>query len=209
MAAPIQPPDALAAAKAALRRELRSARRAHVAALGAAGRARAEAALASVLLPQLRRAQVVAVYAATGAEIRPDALAAALPAAVQIAWPRVSGDHLRFHACAAGELVAGYHGIPEPPATAPEVAPEVVLVPLVGVSRDGWRLGQGGGFYDRTLAALRAASPLRAIGLGWELQLQASIPHTGHDQRLDAIATPSGFCPVVFYPAPGPATDKG
>lgn len=205
---PPSPAD-LARAKAALRRQLRAARRAHVARLGAAARARAEAALAAWLLPQLAGAPVVAVYAATGAEIRPDPTTAGLLAAGrQVAYPRVAGQVLEFRVCPPAALVSGHRGIPEPPVTAPAVRPELLLLPLVGASHAGWRLGQGGGFYDRSLAELRAQGPLRAIGLAWDLQLLDRIPHQPHDQRLDAIATPSGFWPTAFHPAPHPATDR-
>ena len=61
-----------------------------------------------------------------------------------------------------------------------------------GVRRCGYRLGYGGGFYDRTLARLRALKPVVAVGIGYdELKIDA-VPHLDYDQRLDWVLTPSG-----------------
>jgi 5-formyltetrahydrofolate cyclo-ligase len=88
-------------------------------------------------------------------------------------------------------LVPGTWGIREPTAEAPEVTPEIVLVPLVAFDRRGWRLGYGGGFYDRTLQALRqGSSRLLAIGLAFDEQEIDAVPHDVHDQRLDWVLTP-------------------
>jgi 5-formyltetrahydrofolate cyclo-ligase len=88
-------------------------------------------------------------------------------------------------------LVPGTWGIREPSPEAPEVEPEIVLVPLLAFDRRGYRLGYGGGFYDRTLEALRRVVPrLLAIGLSFdELEVDA-LPHDRHDQRLDWVLTP-------------------
>ncbi|OYW54389.1 MAG: 5-formyltetrahydrofolate cyclo-ligase [Hyphomicrobium sp. 32-62-53] len=88
-------------------------------------------------------------------------------------------------------LIAGTWGIKEPGPDAPEVRPEIVLVPLLAFDKRGYRLGYGGGFYDRTLEKLRRENPnLLAIGLGFdELEVDA-VPHDDHDQRLDWVLTP-------------------
>jgi 5-formyltetrahydrofolate cyclo-ligase len=88
-------------------------------------------------------------------------------------------------------LIPGTWGIKEPAPQAPEVVPGVVLVPLLAFDPRGYRLGYGGGFYDRTLEKLRRLNPqLIAIGLGLdELEIDA-VPHDGHDQRLDWVLTP-------------------
>jgi 5-formyltetrahydrofolate cyclo-ligase len=88
-------------------------------------------------------------------------------------------------------LIAGTWGIKEPGPDAPEVLPEIVLVPLLAFDAQGYRLGYGGGFYDRTLEKLRRENPkLIAIGLGFdELEVDA-VPHDDHDQRLDWVLTP-------------------
>ena len=69
---------------------------------------------------------------------------------------------------------------------APELVPELLLVPLLGFDRHLYRLGQGGGFYDRTLAALPGVA---AIGIGTEAALLDSVPVGPHDIALDAVAT--------------------
>ncbi len=88
-------------------------------------------------------------------------------------------------------LIAGTWGIKEPGPNAPEVEPEIVLVPLLAFDKRGYRLGYGGGFYDRTLEKLRRENPkLIAIGLGFdELEVDA-VPHDDHDQRLNWVLTP-------------------
>lgn len=89
-------------------------------------------------------------------------------------------------------LVAGRFGIPEPPAAAPEVRPDIVLVPLLAFDRAGHRLGSGGGYYDRTLAALREAGGVVAVGVGFAAQEVACLPAELHDQRLDWLVTENG-----------------
>ena len=74
-------------------------------------------------------------------------------------------------------------------AAAPIVRPQIVLVPLLAFDAEGGRLGQGGGYYDRTLAALRSDGPVTAIGVGYALQERAQLPMMATDQRLDWILT--------------------
>jgi len=77
-----------------------------------------------------------------------------------------------------------------PPKSASELVPKVLLVPLLAFDEDGYRLGYGGGFYDRTLAALRArALGTVAVGLAYEGQAVTSVPRDGSDERLDWIIT--------------------
>jgi 5-formyltetrahydrofolate cyclo-ligase len=87
-------------------------------------------------------------------------------------------------------------GVPAPPPHAPEVHPDLVIVPLVGFDRRGGRLGQGGGHYDRTLQALRAHKPVFALGLAYAGQEVSDLDLEPHDQRLDAILTENGYIPV-------------
>jgi 5-formyltetrahydrofolate cyclo-ligase len=70
----------------------------------------------------------------------------------------------------------------------------VFLVPLLAFDAHGYRLGYGGGYYDRTLAARRASgrAPL-AIGIAYAGQQVEAVPHDEHDQRLDAVATERGI----------------
>jgi 5-formyltetrahydrofolate cyclo-ligase len=76
------------------------------------------------------------------------------------------------------------------PKTGPSVAPRAQLIPLVGFDAAGHRLGYGGGFYDRTLAALKPR-PL-AIGVGFELGRLPSFEPAAHDERMDVIITEAG-----------------
>lgn len=136
---------------------------------------------------------VVAGYWPLGGEIDPRPLMAALAGlGCRLALPVVvaRAAPLEFRAWAEGEpLEAGPHGTAHPPTTAPRLRPDVVLVPLLGFDRGGWRLGYGGGYYDRTLQSLRETAPIRAIGLAFAAQEMAAVPRDGHDQPLDAIAT--------------------
>jgi len=86
-------------------------------------------------------------------------------------------------------LVPGVLGIPTPRADAPEIEPDVLIVPLLAFDRAGYRLGYGGGYYDRTLAALRAVRPVVAVGFAFAAQEIANVPHGPEDQRLDWIVT--------------------
>jgi 5-formyltetrahydrofolate cyclo-ligase len=186
------PPVTNADAKAALRRASRDQRRAFAASLSPAGRDAAERTLAAIVAPALadarRAGHVVASYAATGAEIDPRFIEADL---ASHAFARVAGGTLTFHLAARRDLVPGYNGIPEPAADAARVVPGVVLVPLLAVAPDGTRLGQGGGFYDRCLAALRARGAVVAIGLAFDIQRATDLPRDPWDERLDYVATPT------------------
>ena len=86
-------------------------------------------------------------------------------------------------------MTAGLWDIPHPTEGAP-VVPSALLIPLVGFDGAGHRLGNGGGYYDRTLAAL-TPRPL-AIGVGFELGRLASIAPKPHDQPMDVIVTEAG-----------------
>ncbi len=83
-------------------------------------------------------------------------------------------------------------GIREPKADRPELRPEILLVPLLAFDRHGDRLGYGGGFYDRTLHALRASGPVITVGLAFAEQEVDAVPHLDYDERLDWILTPAG-----------------
>ena len=82
------------------------------------------------------------------------------------------------------------YGIPIP-AEGEAVTPDIVLLPLVAFDRQGFRLGYGGGYFDRTLAAL-VPRPL-SIGVGFELARVEDIRPQQHDIRLDAIVTEAGI----------------
>ena len=70
--------------------------------------------------------------------------------------------------------------------------PEVLIVPLLAFDRRGYRLGYGGGYYDRTLMRLRALRPTVAIGFAFAAQEVAQVPTEPTDERLDLIVTEAG-----------------
>jgi 5-formyltetrahydrofolate cyclo-ligase len=98
-----------------------------------------------------------------------------------------------------GGLVPGKFGsIPEPPVSAPELEPDLLLVPLLAFNRSGHRLGYGRGYYDRTLESLRKRRVIVAVGLAFAAQEMLSLPVSDNDQRLDWIVTEK----EVIRPAP-------
>ncbi len=92
----------------------------------------------------------------------------------------------------AGELVPGPFDVCEPPAAADLITPQVLLVPLLAFDGHGIRLGYGGGYYDRSLADLRAAARTTAIGVAFAAQRAADLPRGPYDQALDWIVTDTG-----------------
>jgi 5-formyltetrahydrofolate cyclo-ligase len=97
---------------------------------------------------------------------------------------------LMFRRWAPGDaMVSGLWDIQIPADTAPEVEPDVLLVPMLAFDRKGYRLGYGGGFYDRTLAKLRSFKKVTAIGVAYAGQEIDAVPHDTHDQPLDWIMT--------------------
>ena len=111
-----------------------------------------------------------------------------------IALPRVTTldrpMEFRLHTDPYGEsdLEAGVWGLRQPRDDAPVVVPEVLFMPLIGFTAKGDRLGQGGGYYDRFLAAHPQTI---AIGMAWDVQEVDELPVELHDMRLSAIVTPT------------------
>lgn len=103
------------------------------------------------------------------------------------------GKPLVFRRWAPGEpTVPGIWNIPRPTEEAEIVEPDVLMVPMLAFDRKGYRLGYGGGFYDRTLEMLRKKKPIVAIGVAYGAQEVASVPHGPHDQPLDFVMTEKG-----------------
>jgi 5-formyltetrahydrofolate cyclo-ligase len=100
------------------------------------------------------------------------------------------GLPLQFRRWFPGEpTILGRWNIQQPLDTSPLVEPDVLLVPLLAFDRAGYRLGYGGGFYDRSLEGLRQRKPITAIGVGFAAQEIAAVPHDRLDQRLDFVMT--------------------
>lgn len=183
--------------KQKLRAELRALRRAHVAALPAVTRAllfhRPPAPVAA-LTPE---GATIGLYHAAPHEA---------PTRSYARWLHENGRTLALPWFSAREaamtfrrwddpydddgLAPGPWGQLQPTADAEEVIPDAVFMPLLGFTAEGARLGQGGGHYDRWLAAHPSAVP---IGLAWDCQRVDSLPIEPHDRPLRAVVTPTRF----------------
>jgi 5-formyltetrahydrofolate cyclo-ligase len=180
----------LLAAKAEARRSALAARQA---------RPEAGPMLRDILLAQAPppRGAIIGGFWSMGSEIDTRPLLEALQArghivALPVTPPR--GNPLLFRPWSPGTPMAqGPMGTQHPAEGAP-VHPTWLIVPLLAFDRGGARLGYGGGYYDRTLALLRASNPrLTAIGVAYAAQEIAQVPTGPHDARLDAIATEQGL----------------
>ena len=110
----------------------------------------------------------------------------------QTALPIVEGEGrpLTFRAWVPGAPTEpGAWNIPVPPESTEIVTPDLMLVPLLAFDRSGYRLGYGGGFYDRTIARLRESLRVTTIGIAYAAQEVDTVPRDGHDARLDWIVT--------------------
>lgn len=144
-------------------------------------------------LPSLFNPSTVAGYYPLGSEINPLPLLEALEqVGTQVALPVVVKENapLEFRFFKKGDkLKEGLEGAMEPLKTAKTTNPDIVLVPLLGFDETGNRIGQGKGYYDRTLGALRKERAVLAIGLAFEGQREKALPFEAHDQDLDAVIT--------------------
>jgi 5-formyltetrahydrofolate cyclo-ligase len=111
---------------------------------------------------------------------------------VELALPVVvaRGEPLIMRAWEFGApLKAGGWGISEPPPHAPEVLPDILLVPMLAFDRAGQRIGYGAGYFDITIRSLRAQKPVTVIGVAFAAQEIAQVPITPRDARLDLVLT--------------------
>jgi 5-formyltetrahydrofolate cyclo-ligase len=110
------------------------------------------------------------------------------------------GSSLIFRSWRPGEPTrAGSMSIREPLEDAPVVDPDLLFVPLACFDRRGHRLGYGAGYYDRTLARLRATKPIHAVGVAYGVCEVPAVPYEAHDQTLDAVVTEQE---TVFFTQP-------
>lgn len=166
------------------------------AAAHAAGQGAACDHLAAVLAAH--RGKVLAGYMAMRSEIDPTAAMAAHDGPVCVPVIMGKGQPLAFRAWSPGGLmVDGLFGA-QVPAEGAWHEPQVLIVPLVAFDARGFRLGYGGGFYDRTLERLRARGPVLAVGFAFAAQQVAAVPLEPTDQPLDLIVTERG----VIHPRP-------
>lgn len=154
------------------------------------GQGRAADHLAAVLAGY--RGATVAGYMPMRTEIDPLPAMAGHDGAVGV--PVIMGadqalQFRRWHMDAQMEVGAFGAMIPK---TGDWIIPQVVIVPLVGFDAQGYRLGYGGGFYDRTLEGLRAKGPVVAIGFAFAAQEMPQVPIEPTDQKLDMIVTENG-----------------
>ena len=186
-------------AKAVLRMHMRNLRRQFVRDHPEADWQAGDKASEMLAALKFKRPGVIAVYRAAGNEMDPRPLgenlialgwSIALPACEQFDTPIV------FRAWAPGDRLApDVMGIAAPLAAA-EVRPDIIIAPVLAYDFFGNRLGQGGGYYDRTLEALRdQARPPAYVGLAFAAQEVDQVPVYEHDQRLDAILTETGYRP--------------
>jgi 5-formyltetrahydrofolate cyclo-ligase len=113
-------------------------------------------------------------------------------AGAQLALPAIAGrgKPLIMRGWEFGaQLDRGQWGIREPKPDAPEVEPDILLVPLLAFDRKGFRIGYGAGYYDMTIHRLRTLKPVIAVGIAFAAQQVPKIPTTPRDERLDLVLT--------------------
>ena len=141
--------------------------------------------------------KVIAGYWPKGREFDPTGiLERALDEGYVCALPKVETDTKILHFVEwrrETELAKGAFGIMEPQ-DGQAVDPDIFLVPMLAFDRRGTRLGQGGGYYDATLAHYRTQKDIEAVGVAYSLQaVLFNLPVEEHDQKMDYILTPQGI----------------
>jgi len=162
-------------------------------ALSPEDRAQAAEAIAQRAFPLAVAGMIVSGFMPLKSEINPIPLMRKLAeAGAKLALPAIvgRGKPLIMRAYAFGdELTRGQWGIREPKPEAAEVAPDILLVPLAAFDRAGHRIGYGAGYYDMTIAALRAKKKITAVGLAFAAQEISEVPFTPRDEALDLVLT--------------------
>ena len=180
--------------KEALRRAALDARKAFVATLSDAQRAKLEHRLAEHLTSLFAGVSVVGGYCPLGSEISPlPAMEEARAVGAIAAYPCFHNPGKPFRFIAGDPLEAGPFGIMQPAKRHPVVEPDLVLVPLIAIDGRGTRLGRGKGHYDRALIRLKK-SGARLVGVGWPIQrLVDTIPADEWDIPLNGFASSDGL----------------
>jgi 5-formyltetrahydrofolate cyclo-ligase len=192
MVVPSHPP--LSADKVTLRRLARERRRDFVASLSEGRQQELEQRLGEVLEPLFAKSRITGAYCPMPNEISPlPAMESAGQQGIILAYPAFSDHQSEIRFLAGEPAEPGPWSCFQPPLDSPEVFPDLVLVPLVAIDKNGTRLGQGKGHYDRVLGKLREHGAL-LIGLGWQAQMvDATIPAEPWDVPLDGFASPEGL----------------
>ena len=184
--------DAILQQKAELRREALARRDALPAEIR---KAAAEAITARPFPLAVAPGMIVSGFMPLKSEINPLPLMRKFAdAGARLALPVVagSGKPLIMRSWQWGEpLFSGVWGIREPGREAPEVQPDILLVPLLAFDRGGHRIGYGAGYYDLTIAQLRAKKPIAAVGIAFAAQEIETVPRTAFDAKLDLVLTES------------------
>jgi 5-formyltetrahydrofolate cyclo-ligase len=162
-------------------------------ALPAADRQAAAESIAARAFPVNVAGLIVSGFSPMKSEINPLPLLRKLQeAGASLALPCIAsrGKPLIMRAWQFGApLSAGQWGIREPTADAPEVFPDILIVPLACFDRTGHRIGYGAGYYDMTIRGARAKKKVIAIGIAFAVQEIAKVPATTRDERLDLVLT--------------------
>jgi 5-formyltetrahydrofolate cyclo-ligase len=178
------------ASKEILRLRMSAARRDAAESRPDAGRHAARVFMDHVPIPE---GATISLYHPMKDELDTKPLAAALiERGFRIALPVTPKKRgpLTFRAFRDGDpLSPDRYGVMTPSDAAPEVRPTIVVTPLLAFTRDGKRLGYGGGYYDRTLAAMREAGDVLAVGFAFGAQEVEKMPFSDRDQRIDMIVT--------------------
>lgn len=181
-------------AKARLRAEARQRRRVLAADQPNAGDIIAEIAFAKGLVPP---DAVIALYWPIGDEVDLRLLLERLAAngsqVVLPCTPPEPGPLIFRRWTPETSLKAGPNRTIEPNTSAPELTPTILFLPLLAFDLAGRRLGYGGGYYDRSLAALRTAGPIKVYGAAFAGQEVPRVPADALDQPLDGVITERGL----------------
>ncbi|TCD05523.1 5-formyltetrahydrofolate cyclo-ligase [Erythrobacteraceae bacterium CFH 75059] len=178
-----------------MRRRLRAARRAHVEALPESTRALLFLRPPTQILGRIPEQSTIGLYDPSPFEAPTQGYARFFfERGHRLALPSFSTRSSPMHFApwsdpyADDGLAPGPHGPRQPRIAEPPCEPQVLMVPLLGFTAEGDRLGQGGGHYDRFLAA---RTDMLVVGLAWDVQEVQDMPREAHDRKLDYVVTPS------------------
>lgn len=185
--------------KHALRRELRRAR----AQMGHQGRLAAGQTINRLLKRYIKRGRKIGVYWPMGKELRLDGFVrAAQKRGAKLYLPYIEPRSRRMwftpypESRMERERIRGRARLNVPQFAGRKIRVHglsVLLVPLVGIDREGYRLGQAGGYYDATLAAMKYRLQAKTVGVGFACQLVDRLPREPHDLPLDGFVSEAGI----------------